>query len=376
MDNIHEIKDFILSKTRDNAIKFGDKLPTTTNKGKYSFNEIGGWEGGFWTGINYLCYELSEDKFFLEAARASRHRFADRLFKKPETLDHDIGFLYILSCVADYKITGDEEAKKIALGAVEELAKRFNQAGNFIKAWNTWDESDAFNVENRGRIIIDCMYNLPILFWASEVTGNEKYKKIAVAHADTCAKYIIREDYTTFHTYVFDPVTGAPKYGRTHQGYSDESCWSRGQAWTIGGYTYAYAYTGDPRYLEIAKKCTKVFIDRVEEDYIPMWDFDVPDKNAEPRDTSAASIMIASILELSKYVNEEESKYYIAYAEKTLESLYINYSSRNLLEEEGLLLHATGHKPNNNNVDVSLIYGDYYFVEAVARLLNKTVRYW
>lgn len=376
MLNLDAAKSFILEKTRKNAETFGDKLPTGTKDGKYLFAENGGWVGGFWTGLNFLCYELSGDDFYLEAARASRHRFADRVYKNPGTLDHDIGFLYILSCVADYKLTGSEEAKKIALDATEELVKRFHEVGQYIQAWNVWKPGDAFSEENRGRIIIDCMYNLPILFWATEITGDEKYKKIAIAHADTCAKYIVREDFTTFHSYVFDPETGAPKYGRTVQGYADNSCWSRGQSWAIGGYTYAYAYTGDKKYLEIAKKVTKVFLDLLESDNVPMWDFSVPDKSVEERDTSAGAITAASILELSKYVSEEERAYYVDMAQKILESLFENYSSKDKPEEEGLLLHAVGHKPGKSQIDVSLIYGDYYFAEAVARLLGKKVRYW
>lgn len=374
--DLEQVKAFILEKSRNNAIKFGDRLPTGTKNGKYGFVESGGWVGGFWPGINFLCYELSGDEQFLTVARSSRYRLADRLYQHPESMDHDVGFLFTLSCVADYKLTGDEQAKQIALDAAKGFASRYNKTGRFIKAWNTIDENDPFSVENRGRVIIDCMYNLPLLFWAAEVTNNEEYKAIATAHAQTCGKYLVRDDFTTFHTYVFDYVTGKPKYGRTHQGYADNSCWSRGQAWAIGGFTYAYAYTKNEEFLNIAKNCAKVFIGKLEDDFVPMWDFDVPDKTKEPRDTSAAAIAAASMLELSKYVSEDERRYYYSISKSILENLYEKYSSQNLPEEEGLLLNATGHKPNNAFVDVSIIYGDYYFTEAIARLLNQTVCYW
>ncbi len=376
MLDLNEMKQFILDKTKDNAMNFKDKLPFYSEDGKYTFNEYGGWTGGFWCGLNFLCYEMSKDKFYIEAARASRHRFVERLYEKPESLDHDIGFLYGLSCVADYKITGDEKAKKIALDAADALIARYNETGKFIQAWNVRTPGDPFSEENRGRIIIDCMYNLPFLFWATEVTGDEKYKRVAVGHADTCAKYIIRSDYTSFHCYIFDPDTGKPKCGKTYQGYADDSCWSRGQSWAIGGFTYAYAYTGDKKYLEIAKKCADVFIDLLEDDNVPMWDFKLPDKDGEERDTSAGATAAASMLELSKHVADDERNYYVDCAKKILESLYSNYSTKDMADEQGLLLHGCGHKPKNKMVDCSLIYGDYYFAEAVARLLDDTVRYW
>ena len=376
MLQLNEMKDFILSKTRENIENFGDRLPNYTKDGKYQFSEDGFWVGGFWAGMEFLCYEMTQDEYYLDAARKSRHRFKKRLYERPGSLDHDIGFLYIPSCVADYKITGNIEGKEMALRAAELLASRFNEAGQFIQAWNVWHPGEPFSEENRGRIIIDCMYNLPLLFWAAEETGNKEYKRIATAHADTCAKYIVRENYTTYHTYVFDHITGKPKYGKTFQGFADESCWARGQSWVIGGFTYAYAYTGDKRYLEIAQKSADFFINSLEEDYVPMWDFLLPNKDGEPRDASAGAIAASGILELAKHLEDDKKEFYISTAKKMLESLYINYSSRSIPEEEGLILHACGHKPENVQTDCSLIYGDYYFVEAVAMLLGKTCIYW
>lgn len=376
MFNFDEVKHFLLEKTKVNASNFDDKLPFYSENGQYVFTEYGGWTGGFWSGLNFLCYELTGKQFYLDAARASRHRFVKRLYENPESLDHDIGFLYGLSCVADYKITGNEEAKKIALDAADALIGRFNESGQFIQAWNVRTPGDPFSEENRGRIIIDCMYNLPFLFWATEVTGDEKYKRVAVGHANTCAKHIIRSDYTSFHCFVFDPETGEPKYGKTYQGYADDSCWSRGQSWAIGGFTYAYSYTGDEKYLEIAKNCATVFISLLEDDHVPMWDFKLPNKKGESRDTSSGAIAAASFLELSKYVTDDEKEYYVNWAKKILESLYLNYSTKDKTDEEGLLVHGCGHKPKNKMVDCSLIYGDYYFAEAVVRLLDGTVRYW
>lgn len=376
MGSLNEIKDFILRKTSSNIDKFEDKLPSVTENYKYKFIENGGWVGGFWNGINNLCYEISGDTKFLEAAAKSHYRYLERLYKESNTLDHDIGFLYIPTFVADYKITGNGKSRQIALDAAKIFKSRFNEKGQFLQCWNVWTSGDDFSEENRGRVIIDSMYNLPLLFWAYEETGDEEFYKVAVAHANTCQKYIVRDDYTTFHTYVFDYQTGIPKYGRTHQGYSDNSCWARGQSWAIGGFSYAYRYSRDKEFLNTAKRCADVFIKNLESDYVCMWDFSLAEKSGEPLDTSATAIAATGLLELSNLVEGEESKYYKEVAEKMVFSLYERYSSKDMQENEGLIIHACGHKPYNSDIDCSLIYGDYYFVEAVARLLGKTKAYW
>lgn len=376
MQSLLEITNFISEKTSRNASSFGDALPAHTKDGKYIFADNGFWTGGFWTGMNWLCYELTKDDKFIKSARDSYPRLLKRMYETPETLDHDIGFLYSLSFVADYKLTGDMAARKVALDAADHLKSRFNSKGNFIQAWNVWVAGDPFSEENRGRIIIDCMYNLPLLFWASEETGDEEYRRVAEAHADTCARTIIRPDFTAFHTYVFDPETGEPKFGQTFQGFRDDSCWSRGQTWAIGGYTYAYKYTGKKSYLDIARNCAEVFLDKVEQDLVPLWDFDVPDPELANRDSSAAAIAAASLLELAQHVDEKEKLRYEAYAGCVVTHLYEKYATAMDDSHEGLLIHGCGHHPAGENVDCSLIYGDYYFIEAVARLQGLTKGYW
>lgn len=296
MLKLEEIKTMILKKVMVNGEKFGDIFPTSTEDGRYRMSEDGAWVAGFWPGLNFLCYELSGNVLYLKNARASRHRIINRLYHNVQTLDHDIGFIFTLSCVADYKLTGNEEARQIALDAAKVLSERFNPKGKFIQAWNVYQEGDPH--ENKGKMIVDCMYNLPLLFWASAESGDDKYKNIAISHADTCAKYIVRPDYTTYHTYNFDPDTGEPKTGKTCQGYSDESCWARGQAWAIGGFCHAFRYTGISKYIDIAQKCADVFINLLEDDFVPKWDF-VFSKvkgNDEPRDSSAAAIAAAGLL--------------------------------------------------------------------------------
>lgn len=373
MLDLLQVKKLILNKTLKNVSKFGDLFPTCSYDGKYKLNSDMGWTGSFWTGLNYLCYEMSDNKAYLEAARASRWRFKKKLYEETETLHHDTGFLYSLSCVADYKLTGDMEARLLALDAAEVLVKRFNKKGNFIQAWPIWGGS--FGAENRGRIIIDCMYNLPLLFWAWKESGDDRFLKAADVHAETASKTLVRDDYTTFHTFLFDPDTGETKQGSTFQGYSDDSCWSRGQAWAIGGYAYAYGYTGRKEYLEISKKCAQVFINNLEDDYIPMWDFRLPSKEEEPRDTTAAACAASGMLELAKHLEDADEKYFSDMACSILESLFNKYSTKDS-DDEGLILHGCGFRMKNIEIDNPIIYGDYYFAEAIARLSGKKNMYW
>lgn len=373
---VQNMKKFVIDKTKANGASFGDKLPTSTKEGKYMFSEDGSWVGGFWIGLNLLCYEMTGDNSYLDKSREARERLRKRLYGQSKSLDHDLGFLYYLSFAADYMLTGDTASRKVALDAADMLRRRYNSQGKFIQAWNVWTPGDKFSEENKGRMIMDCMYNLPLLFWAAEETGEQSYREVAIAHADTAAKYLVRPDFTTYHTFVFDPETGEPKYGKTHQGYADESCWARGQAWAVGGFTFVYRYTQDKKYLDLAEKCGKIFVDALEEDYIPVWDLSLKGKEGEPRDSSAAAIVASAFLELSDYVDSSKKKYYLDMAEKMLESLYTKYSSDGKENDEGLIVHACGNKPSKKDMDCSLIYGDYYFVEAIAKLTAKNKKIW
>ncbi|WP_135557013.1 glycoside hydrolase family 88 protein [Paenibacillus cymbidii] len=373
---LEQMKAFIVDKTRSNAVAIGDKLPASTVDGLFQFRENGGWVGSFWTGLNYLCYELSGDETFIEVARRSRHRFTKRLYQNPETLDHDIGFLYSLSSVADHKLTGDAEARQVAIDAAKALAGRYHEAGRFINAWPVWHPGEEFSEGNRGRIIVDCMYNLPLLFWAAETTGDARFRNIAEAHADTSAHTLVRPDYSCFHTYLFDPETGVRLRGTTFQGYADDSIWSRGQSWALGGFTYAYRYTGNKLFLDRAVGCAKLFIRELEADSVPMWDFRLPSKEGEPRDTSAGAIAAAGLLELAQLAEPDDAALFRAAAERIVGSLFAHYATVGAPEEQGLLREATGFRSRHVEVNVSLIYGDYYFAEAVARLLGRTKAYW
>lgn len=371
-----QVKEFILEKTQKNNPRFGDLFPHCTKDGVYELLEHCSWIGGFYTGLNYLCYEMSGDEKYLQAAHKPMPRLKNELDVKGTKLGHDIGFLFSLSFYADYLLTGNEESKKVVIQAGDTLLKRFKPVGGYIQAWDVnlgvLEEHAAFFAENDTRMIIDCMYNLPLLFRCSELTGDQKYYDAAYTHAKTSQKYLVRSDYTTAHTFVFNE-DGTPRYQRTWQGFADDSCWARGQAWAVTGFAMAYKFTGDESFLDTSIGCAKTFLERVEEDLIPKWDLVFKNDPSQPTDTSAAGIAACGLMDLYGFTKDE---YYKETAQKMLASLYNNYSSKDQPENEGLINGATGHKPLNVDVNCSLIYGDYYFAELTARLLGSTKTYW
>lgn len=370
MIDCSEMVSFILKKTEDNVKKFGDKCPCSVVNGKYEFASTNDWRLGFWGGILNYCYELSGEKIFFEGAKRQNEILRDRLYNHPETLDHDIGFLYAPTIFAEYKITGNKECLNTARDAADILIKRYNAKGKFIQAWDEWPFEKDFSKNNPRRMIIDCMFNLPLLFEISKETGDDKYAVVAESHADTCSRTIVREDGTTFHTYLFNPETGEPDRGETWQGYADDSCWSRGQAWAAGGFTMAYRYTKNEQFLKTAIKTSDKFIELLEGNYLPAWDFVFKGRNAA-LDASAAGIAACGLLELSEYVDKEKGAFYHDAAEKIVNALWTLCSSKNDDDYEALIKRCTGFFAKNSEVDTGIIYGDYYFVKAVVKLAGK-----
>lgn len=328
------------------------------------------WTQSFWTGMVWLAYEVTGDEKFKSLGQAHTESFKYRLDNRLGTDNHDLGFMYTLSCVADYKLTGSEVAKKTALEAADLLMTRYKEKGEFIQAWGDLNNPEMY------RMIIDCYLNLPLLYWAHEVTGEEKYKDVATKHANTGKKYLIRDDNSSFHTFYFDPDTGAPSKGVTHQGYADDSCWSRGQAWGVYGYPLVYKYTKDITMIDEFYRVTDYFIDHLPEDKIAYWDLYFTDGN-EPRDTSAASIAACGIYEVLPTLTDKNLKEkYKKIADQMMESLIQNYTTFNDPTANGLLFEGVYSKPGNRGVNEMTIWGDYYFMEALVRLTTDWKTYW
>lgn len=367
MDYIKALE-YAIKKTYENLDYFKETFPCSQSTDYwYGGEECKEWTSGFFVGMELLSYEYSGDSKFLNAARNHLDIFRRRIDEKSNVDHHDMGFLYSLAAVSFYKLTGSEYAKETALLAAEHLTTRFKEKGGFIQAWGSLNDPE-YN-----RLIIDCLMNIPLLFWAAEISGSDKYENIAKAHLYTSLDVIIRTDNTTHHTYYFDLNSGKPMYGKTAQGFSDDSCWARGQAWGIYGTALAYSYTHDSRIIEYFDRVTNEFIRRLPSDHIPFWDMIFTDGSDEPRDTSAAAIAVCGILEMSKHIDRSE---YVAVADKMLSSLSEKYTSKTLRKSNVILTDAMYSRPDGHKPE-GAIYGDYFYMEALTRKINpEWNRYW
>ncbi|WP_028611559.1 glycoside hydrolase family 88 protein [Paenibacillus harenae] len=365
---------FILKKVDENLETFTYKYPAPASENNiYPAIDNIEWTSSFWTGMLWLAYEVTGDMKYRNVAEIQLESYKKRVDERIATGTHDLGFLYTLSSVAAYKLTNNEEAKEISLKAADLLMERYFEKAGIIQAWGGPDDP-----ENGGRMIIDCCMNLPLLYWASEVTGDQKYYEAAYSHVKMAEKYIIREDSSSYHTFFMDIYTGEPKYGRTVQGYSDSSCWARGQAWGIYGFPLSYNYTADTGLIELAKKVANYFINRLPEDSIAYWDLVFTSGVDEERDSSSAAIAACGLLELAKSLPllDSDKRLYENAAMQIVKSLAENYTSKQLPESNGVLLHAVYAKPHNKGIDECNIWGDYYYFEALVRLMKDWKLYW
>lgn len=364
-------------QTRKAIEMLGNQFKSCNSENNFYFpTENMDWTEGFYTGEIWMAYEHTGDETFKQVALEQVDSFLERIQKRHEVNHHDMGFLYSLSCVAAYKLVGSETGKQAALLAADNLISRFQEKGQFIQAWGELGAEDNY------RLIIDCLLNLPLLYWATEVTGDKKYEDIAKRHITTSLKVIMRPDFSTYHTHFFNTETGEPTYGVTFQGNRDGSVWARGQAWGIYGVALSYKYTGDPAYLEVFKKITDYYINNLPKDLVPYWDFDFTDGSTEPRDSSAAAIAVCGMLEMAKHLEEEDANYYTSIAKKILKSLIDHYSVKDSSLSNGQLLHATYARDSefngctNRGVDECITWGDYYYCEALIRLTKDWELYW
>ncbi|HHV10862.1 MAG TPA: glycosyl hydrolase family 88 [Clostridiales bacterium] len=352
----------------------GSKIPyfAVNNEYKQDFGSFlpSFWTNGFWAGICWQMYQATGNEKYKDTARITSD-ILNKLLLKADELYHDVGFMWLNTSVADYRITKDEDARKFGLHAANILAGRFNPAGGFIRAWN--DDG------REGFAIIDCMMNINLLYWAYEVTGDPRYKHIAIRHADTTLENHIREDGSVYHIVSIDPENGAVAGFPENQGYSSTSSWSRGQAWALYGFALSYRHTKDIRYLNAAKQVAHYFIANVSlADWIPLVDFRAP-KEPVYIDTTAGAIAASGLLEIEEYVPEFEKAFYSEAALCILKSTEEKYADWDE-SHDGIISGGTGsyhgHNGNRFDADVPIIYGDYYFLEAVLRLLGKGVRLW
>lgn len=328
-------------------------FPEFTQDGGWHCVRDGGWVGGHWVGLLWLAYAHTRESIYERAARAWAARLAPR---QEDTTTHDLGFLFELSHVLGARVTGDPGLKRPALAAARSLSRRFDERAKLFPAWNLYP----------GRAIIDTMMNLNLLYWATRETGDLLYARQATDHAHTALTCLVRADGSTAHVADFDPATGAFLRRGTLQGLSPTSCWSRGQSWAVYGFANCYGVTRDDAFLSAARTLAEYALRRLPADHVPYWDYDSPLIPNDVRDSSAAAILAAGLFKLSTVDPEgKRSRRWLNEATAILESLWQGYSSRGTIAPS-ILVHGTRNKPGND-MDHGLIYGDYYFVEAIVR---------
>jgi len=321
------------------------------------------WCSGFWPGILWMDYAYTKDENVKKQAEGYTEVLS--FLANQPAFDHDLGFLVINSFLKGYEQTGNTEYKRIALAAADTLATLFNDKTGTILSWPR-------HLKDYGghNTIMDNMINLELLCWAADNGGKKSLKDIAIRHAETTMKNHFREDGSCYHVAIYDTLTGNFLRGMTHQGYADSSMWSRGQSWAIYGYTMMYRYTHDTRFLDFAQKVTDIYLQRLYEtsnDWIPLWDMDDPRGIKAPKDASAACVVASALIELCTYVDSPQKEKYKSAAINMLRDLSgIAYQSRN--KNVAFLMHSTGHHPAGSEIDASIIYADYYYIEALLRI--------
>lgn len=339
-----------------------DRFPRNYNPaaGKLETSDGGWWCSGFYPGTLLYLYEKTREASLLREAKRILQVLEPQ---KLNTTTHDLGFMMFCSFGNAERLFPSAQNRDILLTSARSLSSRFNPAVGCIKSWDSKDPNDFL-------VIIDNMMNLELLFWATTISGDSSFYKIAVTHANTTLQHHFRPDNSSWHVVNYDATTGAVRKKRTAQGFADSSAWARGQTWGLYGYTATYRETKDKRYLEQAEKIADFLVhhSHLPADKIPYWDFNAPDLPHALRDASAGSIMAAGLLELCKYTDAKRVKEYFSVAETILRTLSTDHYKAAAGANGGFLLqHSVGHLPAKSEVDVALTYADYYFVEAMIR---------
>ncbi|WP_449621770.1 glycoside hydrolase family 88 protein [Robertmurraya sp. Marseille-Q9965] len=361
--------DWICKKLKTNLGRYQDKFPSAeATNGKYRLKNNDDWTNGFWTGMLWIAFEYTQDETFKMAALDQIKSFERRL-KENVVLDHhDLGFLYSLSVGAGYRITKNEEFIPLLKGAADKLLERYQPKGEFLQAWGSLNNREEY------RLIIDSLINLPLLFDVWRLTGDERYYEKAVNHYHQVINHIFREDYSTYHTYYFNPENGEPLRGATHQGFRDDSCWSRGQAWAVLGVPLNSSYAPSLRSEFVYQEAVNYFLSHLPEDVVPYWDFAFTKEDNQVRDSSALAIAACGLLtakNMNLYPNADKL------AAGMVKVLSESYTSRDKEDNEGLLLHGVYAYQEGKGVDEPNLWGDYYYMEALFRLLRPTWEtYW
>lgn len=362
LKNAVETSSVQLKLLAEEASKSNGKLPRNITNNSVKVEGIYNWTSGFFPGSLWYEYQLTNDEYF----KTKASEFTNLLYDlKDYKKTHDLGFMMYCSYGNAYRLTKNDTIPQVLVTTANSLIGRYNDTIKAIRSWDWSPEKWNFPV------IIDNMMNLELLFWASDYTGDSKYKEVAINHANTTLKHHFRDNMTSYHVVSYNK-DGSVQIKQTHQGYADESAWARGQAWALYGYVVCFRETGDARYLEAAHKIANMIMTypNMPNDKIPYWDMDHPDIPNTYRDTSAAALIASALLELST-LTEVNDRIYYTYAEDILKSL----SSERYLAAKGtnhgfLIKHSVGNLPSGSEIDTSINYTDYYYLECLNRYIN------
>ena len=377
-ENLEAAFELCVSKTRNNIQRLADNPKTAAwaVDGNYfnfkeGFYEIGNWTSSFFTGMALLAWRETEDEFFLKQILRLSPCYREKVFTHHEDTMHDLGFLYMLYSVALYKLTGDKQHREVGLRAAEVFANRFNPKGNYIQAWGRMDDESN---EHAGLAIIDCMMNLPLLFWAFQENKNPVYLETANRHANNTLKYFIRKDDSLYHSFQYDLQTGLPLHGENHCGFGTETHWARGTAWAIYGFALSYGYTHDQKYLETSLRLARKFIASLDKEIVPVWDFKLPPGSKKLRDASAAAVAVCGFQELAKHhvADLEILKAKNALLDRICSSEYLNHDGTC----PGILKNCQVGDGRGKAKNAYTSWGDYFLMEALSRELRMGETWW
>ncbi|WP_201160535.1 glycoside hydrolase family 88 protein [Klebsiella grimontii] len=339
---------------------YGEKFPSAcTLNNRYVLKENNDWTNGFWTGMQAMAWEFSGDRAYLDGVERNVASFKARLAAHYVLDHHDIGFLYSLSAVAYWKLTEREALTPLILAAADLLVNRFHHSAGFIQAWGMLNDPQEY------RLIIDSLINLPLLHVAAKISGESRYREVAERHYAAVINNIFREDGSTFHTFYFDQTSGAPSHGKTFQGYSDNSCWARGQAWAILGIPLHWSATGKTDHYERWRQACEYFFRYLPEDGVPAWDLLLAADPDAPKDSSALAIAVCGLLEAHKHFPDAG---YQTLARQCLLALMRGASAREDDVCEGLLKHGVYAYALGKGIDECNLWGDYFYMEALYRV--------
>jgi len=340
------------------------------------FFDISNWTTSFFTGMALLDFEISGDRELLKQVNRMADLYREKVITHSMDTMHDLGFLYSLYSIGLFKLTGNLDHRAAALTAADVLARRFVPKGGYIRAWGRMDDQSS---DYAGLAIIDCMMNLPLLFWATQETGNRFYHEIAITHASTTLRLFVRPDASVNHAFRFDPASGTPMEPANYCAHSVDTHWARGASWAMYGFALAYRYTSDTRYLDTALRIAKRFISLLDEEVVPVWDFRLSDGMPRLRDTSAAAIAVCGLQELLESLPDEAAL--STAADSLLTALctrYVNHDPDCLgvLREGQVGDSRVPGSPLLRARNAYTSWGDYFLMEALARRLHGLRSYW